>query len=67
MIISLFDRVENTVGEGPAFSPFATVFSKAFFIRVVESRDDVAKRFISVSTKEAVALYFLNPFLNDKF
>ena len=31
----LFDRVENTVGKGenaglPAFSPFPTVFSKAF-------------------------------------
>ena len=37
-MISLFDRVENTVGKGekcwsPAFSPFPTVFSKAFFFK----------------------------------
>ena len=35
MTISLFDRVENTVGKEkmlvPAFSPFPTVFLKAFF------------------------------------
>ena len=37
MMISLFDRVENTVGKGenagyqPAFSSFPTLFSKAFF------------------------------------
>ena len=40
MTISLFDRVENTMGKGENtgyqhFLPFPTVFSKAFFIRVV--------------------------------
>ena len=48
MRISLFDRVENTVGKGekcwlPAFSPFPTVFSKAFFCKFVKSRDYVVK------------------------
>ena len=43
MIISLFDRVENT-GKWrkcwlPVFSPFPTVFSKSFFLRAVKSRD----------------------------
>ena len=42
MIISLFDRVENT-GKSrkcwlPAFSLFPTLFSKAAFFRVVKSR-----------------------------
>ena len=37
MTISLFRRVESTVGK--AFSPFPKVFSKAFFFRVVKSRD----------------------------
>ena len=46
MMISLLDRVENTVGKRekcwlPAFSPFPTVFSKDFFLRVVESQDCV--------------------------
>ena len=41
-MISLFCIVENTVGKGkkcwlPAFSPFPTMFSKAFFSRVVKS------------------------------
>ena len=48
MMISLLDRVENTVGKGekcwlPAFSPFPTVFSKAFFLRVAKSLDCVVK------------------------
>ena len=48
MMISLFDRLEKTVGKGenagsPAFSPFATVFSKVFIFKVVKSRDCVAK------------------------
>ena len=37
---------ENIVGKGenaPAFSPFTTVFSKGFFLRVVKSRDCVVK------------------------
>ena len=39
MIISVFDRVENIVGNGgllvQAISPFPTVFSKGFFPRCV--------------------------------
>ena len=47
-MISLFVRVENTVGKGEnadlsAFSPFPTVFSKAFFFRVVKSLDFCGK------------------------
>ena len=47
MMISHFDRVENTVGKVgkrllPAFSPFPTVFSKAFFW-VVKSPDWMVK------------------------
>ena len=48
MMIALLNRVENTVGKGEnagyqQFSPFPTVFSKAFFLRVVKSRDCVVK------------------------
>ena len=53
MTISLFDRVENTVGKcwlqvfSPcwlqAFSPLPTVFFKAFFFRIVKSRHRVFK------------------------
>ena len=49
MMISLFDKVENTVGKGEnagyqQFSPFPTVFfSKALFFRVIKSRDCVIK------------------------
>ena len=48
MMISLFDRVENTAGKGEnagyqPFSPFLIVFSKAFLFRVVKSRDCVVK------------------------
>ena len=40
MTISLFNRIGNTEGKGkkcwlPAFSPFPTVFSRAFYLRVV--------------------------------
>ena len=47
MTISLYDRLKNT-GERrkcwlQAFSPFPTVFSKAFFFRVVNSQDCVGK------------------------
>ena len=47
-MISFFDRVENNVGKRrkcwlPAFSPFPTVFSKAFPLRVVKSLDCVVK------------------------
>ena len=37
--------VENIVGKCwfPAFSPFPTMFSKAFFLRVVKSQDCVGK------------------------
>ena len=40
-------RVENTVEKEkcwlPAFSPFPTMFSKSFFLRVVESWDCLVK------------------------
>ena len=41
MMISLFDSVENTVGEGQNASPIPKMFSKASFLRVVKSRDYV--------------------------
>ena len=52
--ICVSDRVENIVGKGenagyqhfllfPAFSPFPTMFSKGFFVRVVKSRDCVVR------------------------
>ena len=48
MMIFLSDRVENIVGKRrkcwlPVFSQFPTMFSKAFFFRVVKSRDCVVK------------------------
>ena len=48
MTISLLDKLENTVGKGENagyqhFLLFPTVFSKAFFFRVVKSRDCLAK------------------------
>ena len=44
MTISPLDRVENSVGKGEnAGSSLPTVFSKAFFLRVVTSRDCVVK------------------------
>ena len=44
MMIALFDRVENTMGKKiPSFSSFSTVFSKAFILRVVKSRNCVVK------------------------
>ena len=44
IMIFVFDSVENIVGKRkkcwlPAFSSFPTMFSKAFFLRVVKSRD----------------------------
>ena len=41
-------KVENIVGKGenagkPAFSPLPTMFSKGFFLRVVQSRNCVVK------------------------
>ena len=44
MMISLLDRIEKTVGKGENagyqhFFPFPTVLSKAFFLKVVKSRD----------------------------
>ena len=47
-VITLLDRVENTVGKGENagyqhFLLFSTVFSKASFLRVVNSRDCVIK------------------------
>ena len=40
-----FDRVENIVGKGEnaAFSPFTTIFSKGFFLKVVNSWDCAVK------------------------
>ena len=45
MMISHVDRVENTVGKGEnaGYQHFLTVFSKAFFLRVVKSRDWVLR------------------------
>ena len=45
IMICVFDRVEKIAGKCwlRAFSPFPTMFSKGFFLRVVESRDYVAK------------------------
>ena len=47
MTISVFERGGNTGKRRecclPAFSPFPTVFSKAFFCRVVKSWDCVVK------------------------
>ena len=48
MMISLNDRVENTVGKGENagyqhFLLFQQCFSKAFLFRVVKSRDCVVK------------------------
>ena len=43
MVISLSDRTENIVGKG-AFSPFPRKFSKALYLRVVESRDCMVKK-----------------------
>ena len=48
MMISHFDGVENIVVKGENagyqhFSPFPTLFSKAFILRVVKSRDCVVK------------------------
>ena len=43
-LISVFCKVENTVEKAenaglPAFSPFPTMFSKGFLLRVVKSQD----------------------------
>ena len=46
MTISLFDRVENSVGKGENADylfPFPTVFSKVFFFKVDKSRDCLVK------------------------
>ena len=47
MMISRLVRVENTGKRRKcwltAFSPFHTVFSKAFFLRIVKSRDYLVK------------------------
>ena len=52
MMISLFDRMENTVGKGenagywlPAFSPFFPhpLFSKGFLFKFIKSWDCVVK------------------------
>ena len=43
-MISLLDRLENTVGKGEnAFTPFPTMFSKDLFPRDVKCRDCMVK------------------------
>ena len=71
MTISLYDRVENTVGKGenaglPAFSPFPTVFSKAFFFGVVQSRGWVV-RSSPYSKQQILDLSKLNTVADKKF
>ena len=51
-MVSVFDRLENIVGKGgnaslTAFPPFSTMFSKGFFLMVVNSRDCVVKTTLS--------------------
>ena len=53
MMVSSFDRVENTVGKGENagyqhFLLFPTVFSNAFFFRVLKSRDHMGKGKLSI-------------------
>ena len=50
LMISVFDKVRNIVGKGenagylqPAFSPFSTLFSKGFILRVIKTWDCVVK------------------------
>ena len=48
MMISVFAKVENIVGKGENagyqhFSPFPTMFSKAFYFRIVNARDCVVR------------------------
>ena len=47
MMISLLDKVENTLGKGEiaGYQHFLLflVFSKAFFSRIIKSRDHVVK------------------------
>ena len=45
IMIFVLDSVENIVGKGEnaAFSPFLTMFSNGFFLRVVKSKDCVVK------------------------
>ena len=48
MMISLFDRLENTLGKGenaglPAFTPFSTEFFKAVFLGVIKSWNCMVK------------------------
>ena len=45
MLICVFDRTENIVGKGEnaGYSPFSTMFSKGFFLGVIESRACVVK------------------------
>ena len=48
MMISVSDREENIIGKAenaglPAFSPFPTLFSKAFFSRAVKTMDCLGK------------------------
>ena len=56
MMISVLDRVENWGKRRKcwlsAFSPFSTMFSKGFLLRVVKSRDCVVKSFKSVQIFE---------------
>ena len=44
-MIDVLDRVDNTVGKGEntAFSPFPTIFLKAFLFKAVKTRDCFVK------------------------
>ena len=54
MLISVFDRVENSVGKGEKcqqhFSPFPALFSKGVFLRVVKSQDCVLTLYHTIPT-----------------
>ena len=58
MMVSLFDRVENTVrkGENAGYQHFLLfpVFSKASFFRVVKSRDWVVNTLASALTETSI-------------
>ena len=62
MMTSVSDSVENIVGKGkkcwlPAFSPFPTMFSRAFFFRVVKTQDCVVKsEFFSTQSRLLITL-----------
>ena len=53
-IISVSERIENIVGKRrkcwvPAFSTFPTMFSKAFFLKIIKTWDILTKRLNHIS------------------